>query len=354
MMDLSNISLCYYPTATIIIDDEINLLEFIVKRLFKDHNFACQPFHNPITALNFLIEEYQNKILINYEIETDQDKTSMINITTNFDITAIHKQIYNPKRFSLITNAIVDFAMPEMTGDKFCQQIKNPFIKKIMLTGKASNDTGIELFNEENIDKFIVKTDPEKLMTSLPHIINNLKYQSFLECSEKILSQLNNSTSNSLFTSLSDPAFTEIFNEKYKKHNAVEFYILDNQGSFLFLDKQAKPSWLIIATEETMEGYYQIAKQGESTSSIVNALKNRTKIPFFPSAANQEQTLKTMAEFHPSNWEKYLYSCKTFEGKTKYYYAYLSELRVSDIQFDKITSYQSYMDEFFEKHIQNL
>lgn len=354
MKDLSKIGLCYHPTTTILVDDEKDFLKFISEGLFENHKLTCRPFYDPTDALDFLTKLYQADPFINHCLKSNDDHNSMISVTANLDITAIHKQMYNPKRFNQISDIVVDYAMPKMTGADVCQKIQTPYIKKIMLTGQAGPDTGIVLFNKANINQFIVKGDLNKLIPALSITIQQMQQRNFLEMSEKILNQVNQYSETPVLACLTDPAFIKLFNDICKQAQADEFYLLDSQGSFVFLDKNAKLSWLIVVSEEQMVGFHQIAQLGDSTPSIVKSLKERTKIPFFPIAASGEQTYETMNEFHPANWDKYLYPAKILEGNTRYYYAYLPELRIHDIETNKITSYQSYLDKFYEEYLSHL
>lgn len=355
MKDLTEIGLCYYPTTTVLIDDDKDFLTILSAQLFSKDHLACRPFSNPIEALHYLNDQYHPDFFIHHCFKSDDNNNVTTNHSVNLNLSEIHKEIYNPDRFAQIVDVVVDFDMPKLTGAEFCQQVKNPLIQKIMLTGKAGNDLAVNLFNEGKINQFMMKTGSTELITQVPKVILNMRHKTFMSFSEKALSHNDHIMTHPLKSVLTDVSFINLFNDFYQKSQAIEHYILDNQGSFLFLDKNGKLSWLIVVSEAEMERYMQIAQSGEGTSSVVNALKNRSHIPFFPVEASQNQTSNDNCHKDtPSHWNKYLHPARVLDGKTRYYYHYLSDLKTSNIKFDKIISYQSYLDDFSQKYFEDL
>ena len=84
----------------------------------------------------------------------------------------------DPARFSRVSVAIIDFAMPSMTGVELCRKIKHLPVKKVLLTGKTGDATAVAAFNEGLIDLFLVKHDPD-LPDKLRRIIRELQYAYF-------------------------------------------------------------------------------------------------------------------------------------------------------------------------------
>ena len=60
------------------------------------------------------------------------------------DYSKLSNFIYQKDRFNDISIAIVDYSMPKMNGVEFCKKISNSRVKKIMLTGNAGYEIGIQ------------------------------------------------------------------------------------------------------------------------------------------------------------------------------------------------------------------
>lgn len=342
---MTKISLCYYPTSTIFVDDNKDFFISISTNLITESGLLCYFYDEPHLALRFLNEQYQADPFINRCIVSDDENDDPANhVVVNLDVTAIHKEIYNPKRFSQTATLVIDYGMPGTNGADFCQQVKDEYIKKIMLTGEADKDLAVQLFNERKIDKFITK-DATNLTTMLTQALAQMQQDYFLNLSAIALNQ-SNKQSRKLLKYLSDPAFITLFDKVRHQVQAIEYYLLDNQGSFLFLDKDAKPSCLIVVSDEEMDAYYNIAKYGDATEQVIKSLENRTKLPYFPASLERK--------IPPFTWEKYLYPAEVVEGKERYYYSFITNPKIPDIRLDKISSYQNYLDTIYQDYLNNL
>lgn len=344
MTKFSTIGLCYHPTSTVLIDDDRDFLVPMSTLLIKKNNFLCYLYDNPQAALHFLNEQYQADPFINHCIvNNDENNDPLRHVNISLDITTIHKEIYNPNRFKQIANLVVDYAMPGMDGAEFYHNIRSKLIKKTLLTGAADKDLAVQFFNDTLIDKFIMKNAPD-LDDVLPHVLLQMQQDFFLKLSEAALSQPT-AQSQPLMSCLSDPAFIKLFNDIHEQAKAVEYYILDNQGSFLFLDGRAKLSWLIVVNEEEMNAYAEIARYGDASSATILALENKTMLPYFPASLNRQ--------IPPSAWDKYLHPAKTLTGQQRYYYAYMTDVEQADIQTNKILSFQTFFETTYKDYWQH-
>lgn len=338
-MKQSKLGICFYPTTIALIDDNKEYLKHLTPRLIGKEQLPCLTYDDAQKALRFFTEEYQadpflNHCLINKDAgEYDRDR-----LVAELDIRAIHQEIYNARRFKEVTVLIIDYAMPHINGLDFCRQIRkrlsNNVLKIVMLTGEASQELAVQAFNEGIIDKFILKATPT-LMEGLVQTVRELQTSYFLSLSEMVLSRVRNSSLLSL-ACINDPVFIEFFHQLCEKNKITEYYLLNEYGSYLLLNNQGKPSWLIVANSKLMEGNYQFAEYGDNVpESILSLLKNKEKIPYF----HTEQDWKTP----PAQWEKYMHSVQVLPGKETYYYAYITDPNAYDIQPAKILSYQQFM-----------
>ena len=223
--------------------------------------------------------------------------------SVNIDIKQIHQHIYNPHRFDEICVLIADYNMPEIDGVTLCKELKDKHIQRILLTAEATLETAVNAFNQHLIHQFILKEE-HGLNAKLNGLIEKMQYHYFLNFSHSLI--------NSSIQSLTDPAFIELFNALCKQNNIVEYYLLDNQGSYLLLDASATPFWFIVKDEEEVLSDQEMAEFGDAPSSIISALKARSHFPYLYS----DEDLNTP----PAQWERFMHPTMCLEGQKRYYY----------------------------------
>ncbi|MFT3741115.1 MAG: response regulator [Gammaproteobacteria bacterium] len=77
-----------------------------------------------------------------------------------------------PDRFAQPSVVVIDYDMPKINGIDVCRMLPDISVKKIMLTGKAGNKTGVGAFNEGLIDQFIVKASSHDMINELRQAVN--------------------------------------------------------------------------------------------------------------------------------------------------------------------------------------
>ena len=292
-----------------------------------------QFFNDPQKALHFINDEYKENPFIQ-RCFTRQEDVSSDHVVNDFNVRLVHEEIYNPRRFQEMTVAVVDYSMPVMDGLAFCQQIKSNNLKKIMLTGEADEALAVKAFNESTIDQFIVKDTPD-LMKVLLNRIREMQRAYFSEISDILLNQIN-ITPRKSFLWLDDPIFAAFFHQLCKKNQILEYYLMDDLGSFLMLDDQGKPHWLAVANDDMMETYHEFAEGDKAPESMVLALKNKQIIPYFYSEED--------FQVRPQKWQPYLHSASVLEGKERYYYAFIENSSTYALQSKKVLSYKQFLN----------
>lgn len=331
-MKLSLISFCYHPTTVVLLDDNKEFLEML--GLTMSRYVPLSSYSSSQKALKYFNEEYKSISFIDQCFLRNKEE-NVDHIMQNIDIRSIHKEIYNQKRFDEIAVLVVDYAMPEINGLVFSRLLrqKYPRIKIIMLTGEADQFLAVEAFNEGIIDKFIMKSTLH-VNEIILHSIRELERKFFMELSEAYMRGIKPHSSQ--LRCLSDPIFIEFFETLCKDNQIVEYYLMDEQGSFLLLDKQRNPSWLVVKNNQEMDGLYQFAEMEEAENSLIEGLKSKQFMPYF----HTDQDLMTP----PAEWQKYLHPAKQLNAKEIYYYAYINNSHIYDVQPEKIASYQQYLE----------
>ncbi len=323
---------CYFPSTVYFIDDSRDFLLNFVLQL--DENLAYRIFDSPFDALKQLSAQRSSSTQLSQRCiseYTEAENCPLTNHTINVDLASIHAEIYNPHRFSEVSVVVVDYAMPGMNGLEFCERMGDTSIKKILLTGQADEKIAIQAFNDGLIDRYIKKSDPG--VTSLiTKSIAKLQKEYFQDMSQLISRMLSlNSPS-----CLKDNKFNHFFKQLCEDNNIVEFYLMDNSGSFLMLDEDADVSCLIIKNEADLRSHYDIALDNGASNDILTQLKHGEKIPAFVASG-------LSAEWN--DWSSCLLPASKLQGEDTYYYAYVKDSALLDIRESNIYSYDRYLNE---------
>jgi CheY-like chemotaxis protein len=323
-------AVCYFPTTVLLIDDNRKFLTNIILDL--DCTRAIyQSYDDPVEALDFLVKQYQPnpiaKKCIRYPRDNDLD-----HYTVDVDVRAIHKEIYNPKRFSEISVIIVDYAMPRMTGLELCEALKDTPYKKIMLTCEADENLAVKAFNAGIIDRFVRK-DADNFNALINETIFDLQKIYFRELSKELVFGLTKNTAHAA-KFLTDPIFMKFFEEVCEKFKISEYYLMDGSGSFVFLDNKGTPRWLAVKNSEEMRELYEFARDEDAPHEILEILLSKEKIPYFHS----DEELQTP----PSKWNNFLHKAQKLVGERGNNYFYSLITNSKNYTLGAVSSFDAY------------
>lgn len=326
---MTQLPIFYYPTSVLFVDNDEKFLDSLLPNIAEFISFKS--LEDPFAALDnlnktILMQNLPQKIMNFEKPKTTYKKDLKINVR------AIHQEIYNPNRFSQISVLVVSYNLPGMDGITLARKTPRG-IKKILLTAGCDERLIIDAFNEGILDKFVPKQNPN-LQSVFQDAIHELQQNNFQEISENIIPSITLEPSHPLFC-LKDPMFINFFRTLIQENKLIEYYLLDTQGSFLFLDKQAKPSWLVVANQNKMDKYYELACAHHAPESVMEPLKEKTKIPFFFS--NENHNVK------PEKWEPYLHPAKSLKGENLYYYAYIENCAQYQLNNQTIVSFADWL-----------
>ncbi|MBN2690158.1 MAG: response regulator [Gammaproteobacteria bacterium] len=321
-MQPNSIACCDFPTTVLFIDDKQNYLNQI--QLGLDEDLLYSFYTNPEQAIEFIKQNYK---------PTPYIKKWLTNDHTDVDVTAIHQQIYTPNRFNEVSLVIVDYDMPIMNGLEFCQKLGDLPIKKLMLTGRAGYDLGVEALNNGIVDRFILKGSDE-FESNFNRIIKNMQQQYFYDLSKPILQSL----SLNPYYCLNNPAFLSLFREVCAEQNVTEYYLIKDTGCFLLVDMSGNISWLAVKNEREMQHDYELAKNNETLRKLSDTIKLREKLLFYLNSRDLTNQLE-------KNRQNYLYPANKIQNEHEtMYYSIIEGAQRYDIDKSKITAFQQHLN----------
>ncbi len=332
----------FHPTTVILVDDNKDLIESI-GCIIDQGGMSRKEFANPILAYDFLASKHAQYNLAQQCVDQETDPDSDAR-NVNINITSIKDGVYNPKRFEHITVLVVDHDMPEMSGIDLCRKLKDYPIKKILLTGVATDKQAVDAFNEGLIDGYISKND-DNMEEKLAQAIAELHRKQLEEESAIIVNNLIYPRPGYEKSCLSEEVFINLLDELVQKHNICEYYLSTEYGSYVLFDEQGTPSWLVIKDEAEMQGDHLLAEDDSSTwrpasTEIINALKDRKLVLHTFS--------KDEGRVEAAEWEAkgFLHPATPLQGSEEtYYYAYITNPDAHPIDKDKLLSFEAYKEQ---------
>jgi CheY-like chemotaxis protein len=311
------------------LDDNAKFLEAMKLALGK--NNIIKIFKDPDEAIKYITENVNTPFTRRCLHRPEEIKVNHRIIDVEVD--AIAHEVYNAKRFMENTVIVIDYAMPSMHGLEVCQALRHLPIKKIMLTGEADDKIAVQAFNQGLIHKFIRKGGPSAVVADA---ILTLQRKYFIDQSTIVIDSL---TRNIDYppSCLDDPVFMDFFNDFCEKQKYTEFYLLDAMGSFLFLDIDANPTFLMVKDEDGMQESFEMADLSDTPvpDGLLKSLKDKEKLLYFFD--------KTQQKTDPKTWDKYAHKTTKIVGRDNYYYAITNDSNLYNIKRDKILSYDEYL-----------
>lgn len=316
-----------FPTTVLMIDDNVEFLKSIAIGLPAEsatYNF----YSDPKTALHQINEKYQGNEIADGLVKLI-DEEEFEHRTLDVNVRDLYRIMYNPARFQQISTVVVDYHMPGMNGIEFCKSIKNPHIQKILLTSIVDEHKAIEVLNEGLIHTFIRKQSP-KVLELLSQAISQSQKRYFLNLSQIIQQVLSCSAEESVLT---DPSFIDVFQRALKQFNAVEYYLTEFLGSFVFLDADGNHYGLMTRAKDQIDFYCESKEAENAPKEVIDLLRKRLKILCYHSENNCHLPDGRV-------FEQYLFDAEKLSGKSDYYYAFAPEM--FDIRTKNLVSFNDY------------
>lgn len=325
----------YFPTQVILLDDDPDFLEGVSLMLSKNLSFKI--FQSANQALDYVNNankhvKIQERCYSNYKTgPMESDSLSHI------DIDKLHLEVMNGSRFQTASTVIVDYSMPEMNGLEFLLKVKNPFIKKVLLTGQADTELAIKAFNKQLIDQFIDKHDP-KLRIKLNSIIATFQDQYFRNSFKLITDPI---IANNRDAFLIDSQFQDFFQDLRDKYNCVEYYMVDSPNpGFLLIDDKGKRYNLAVLSTETLGKHIKALQAFKAPKALIEKLKSAELFPKIIINGEEE----TMPAELVNEWEKYYLPALKITNTSPFYVAFIADNDPASMNGKNIITYSDFLE----------
>ncbi len=320
-----------YPTTTIIIDDDQNLLDSLNYNL-GDHTL-CKSFNNVDQATRHIDSVSHEKLDIGNFISAhsnghDFDVNDQGDLFIKIQSTYWFNILQSPERFDEISVAIIDYSMPTKDGIELCRELKNHPMKKIMLTGQADQAIAIDAFNEKIIDNFILKQNAADNIDILRDVIKKHTSEYIKEKTQSF--KLAFSLQETRF--LTHPVFQLLFEEFRLQNEIVEYYVNMQPPGVLMFNADGRPSLLIIYEAERMRAHFEIAEEYGAPPELLSALANNQVLPLFPTDTGY---------YHPAHardWQQHIYPAQKIDDEKPLFF---SKLQNADFILKHLNRYIS-------------
>lgn len=229
---------CYYPTEVVFIDDNDVYLKAIYTmvrdsglpirvRLFDSVNLAMSYVNGSVYDYNEFT--FQSKVL------RKVDTFSSTKLAVEVDVAAIHKEVYNENRFFTTSTLVVDYDLGrnKKNGVDLCKNVADSNIRKILLTSNDDLDMVINAFNNNYIHYYIGKRELYEVDTIFKMVLQAQEHY-FQLLSEAVYEAIDSTINFPVATNCD--AFKLFFAQIIEANKIVEYYLLDQVGSYLLID----------------------------------------------------------------------------------------------------------------------
>lgn len=326
----------YFPTQVVLLDDDPDFLDGVSLMLAK--NLSLKLFQSANSALQYVDNAHQHvhflqRCYTNYKtgpLESDS--------LSHIDIGKLHLEALNGFRFQTCSTVIVDYSMPEMNGLEFLRRMKNPFIRKVLLTGQADMELAVKAFNQQLIDQFIDKHDPrlqQKLNTAIAAFQDQYFRRSFKLITDPIIA-------NNHDAFLVNPDFQAFFEELRLQQGCVEYYMLDVPHSgFLLIDAAGNRQCLLIYTQQALEEHCQQLEAAKAPRALQQQVAAGALLPGY----DTQTTALDADHLVLKHWEQFYHPTRRIDSPTRTYHTILTDdSPLADLYGQPLISYADFLE----------
>jgi len=166
--------------------------------------------------------------------------------------------------------------MPGLNGLQFCEQITNPQIGKVLLTGVADEKMAVQAFNAGIIDRFISKSHP-LAGEHISDYTREMQQAYFQTQTQQMIQTLR--LAGPVF--LDDPAVTSWVRRQMLRKNFCEYYMVSEPPGLLLVTPSGKLQQMIVLSALQCDAQADYAQRHGAPNQVVNRLRDRSHVGFF-------------------------------------------------------------------------
>jgi CheY-like chemotaxis protein len=319
----------FHPTTICLVDDNESFLRSLSLELPR--SWACQTFTDPAAALAYLNEPPALAPLVDrcFTLDPPNQSEALIHL----DLNLVEQEINQPERFSRVSVVVVDYAMPSMNGLELCKGIKDPYIKKVMLTGVADEKLAVEAFNAGLINRFIPKHGANATATTLNHI-DELQHEYFNQYTARLRSALAIDPPKFLV----DATISGWVEKFMRDQQLVEYYLVDEPPGLMLLRSNGSVLRLLILQREDVAAQLAFANLHKAPAEVIKAITEHRVAGLFSGDSPEDYF-----DAEPYPWRDNLVTLSHINGDVDWYLGVVND-PPADIDFDpRRCAYDTYL-----------
>jgi FixJ family two-component response regulator len=325
----------YHPTAVLLLDDDVSFLNSF--EFYFGDRFTCRSFQRGGEALSCLETITQagwapTPYLLPATGAFDPTDLAPGDRVIQLKTSHFTQMFADPERFNRPTVAVVDFAMPSMSGIDFLKQIRDLPLRKVLLTGRADEKVAVDAFNDGIIDAFFMKHEPN-LPVVLGQRLEQFQHEFFEERTRSLKAVL--SLEQTQF--LDDKAFDETFDAIAAQHGIIEHCVVTQPQGVLGLRSDGTPVFVHVVDDDYLRAACEIAREEGAPPELEQVLTSGNTITLFPSANGF---------YTPSfvdSWQRFCWSGTRVAGRRPWWYAVIEDSREVGISIDNVFAYDAFL-----------
>ena len=156
------------------------------------------------------------------------------------------KILNNNDRYNIISVIVSDFVMPGCDGIEIFDKLEHTWVRKILMSAFVNYTSVCSFRKLYSIDSFLSK-DIIMFGNNFKEILSSVSYKFFVSIFLKYLQNHKN-----LSNILSNNNFFETFDKLVCNNDIVEFYSVDDNGSYIMKSAEGKRCEFVMLDEQTV------------------------------------------------------------------------------------------------------
>lgn len=301
----------FHPTTACFVDDNESFMAGLALVLPEHMNSFA--FFDPTAALAYVNQPQEMPTLADrcFSAHSSAER-QLFRLDTNL----IEHEINIVRRFNRLSVVIVDYSMPTLNGLEFCEQVRDPHVGKVLLTGVADEKMAVEAFNAGIIDRFISKSHP-LASEHISEYSRDMQHAYFRAQTEQMRKTL--ALAGPVF--LDDEAVTDWVRRLLRRKNFCEYYMVSEPPGLLLVTPAGQLQQLVILSGAQCDAQADYAAAQGAPASVVARLRNHSHVGFFMEDPAAYTTDPTTGDAYP--WQELLHRATTLGSREHPWYAAL-------------------------------